>query len=397
MLVILFYKVRKTVYVPLFGFNVLIFSFVIDGLFNGEFAEQFIYDNISIDESLVYLWLINILALIIFCCLIGKDRYDRRIIFNDIYFKIVLYLCLFVSLGASLINTMRVHNLYLLFLNPREWELIWGKNVILNYLFFLHTVASFLSIIMYWRHRNNWYLAIFIVSVAMSVLHGIKFTIAHTVLFSLFAFLILNNYSFSRFSVFLLAYFVCIICLYFAFIRGGKFEGVIGYLTSPSINSIYVIQKSGILINYPKGIFIPDIENMMGWIVKRLTSETALYDIASTGFVLNEKYNAYHPILQCSFLTSTSYIISVIYLSIIIRYIKSKKHITLFNLFLEAFLMFVTCFLFWGWKLWEIKTLVLLIFVWVCCIMRPKWIGHTEIVELKIKPSPILNTKISHF
>ena len=328
-LLLALYRARRTVFVLAYGFNSVVFALVIDVLLYGGFSEQMVHAKIDIDESLVYLAIVNMLGLLAFCVAIRRDRLDREIVLFKPGINIVMSVCVTLSVAVAVYNTIRVGDIGLMVVSPRQWELSWGRNAILNYIYFLHTIAAFLAIVMYWRTRKTKYAVVFVICVLVSPLLGIKSVIAHTVLIPICGFIILDRYKISRRVIAGGFVFVCIMVLFFSFVRGGGTAGIIGYITSGSVNSVYVIQNSNVVMHSPVGIFVPNIGGMVNWVERRLFAKPSVGSAGrSGGFILNDEYNVFHPILGASMLTAVSYPIAVAFLAFAINFVKGRRIIT---------------------------------------------------------------------
>jgi hypothetical protein len=133
-----------------------------------------------------------------------------------------------------------------------------------------------------------------------------------------------------------------------------------------SVYSNYVvssIQKSEFLLNSPIGTIIPDVGSMAGWIFRRFTNSEFISNNPGVGFILNEKYNTFHPISDYYF-TTLSFFIMPMFLSLVINRVKSRKYITIPYLFIESFLLYACFMFFWSWIFWQIKILYLILVIY---------------------------------
>lgn len=361
-LLLLILKIKKSTFLIFFGLNFILFSIVVDGLFLGYFEDQFDYGEIKLNLSLFYIWVSYLFAFIIFSIVINRDKKVEDIYIPKNYTDILIFFTISVSFFATIINILRAGNPMQVFLTPRIWEINFGRYPLLNYLYFLHIVSGFIALVQYKIYKKKIYLFIFILSVILSVFHGIKMSIAHAIIIPSFAFFILNNYKLNRFVYRAGIIFLCIILFFFIFIRGGGLDGFFGYFTSGSINAIYKIQKTELLLNSPIGTIIPDISSMLGWMWRRLSESEFVSNNPGVGFILNEKYNTFHPISD-SYFTTFSFFLMPLFLAIVINLVKKRKYVTITNLFVESFLLYSCFMFFWSWIFWQIKILYLIFFL----------------------------------
>jgi hypothetical protein len=356
----MFYFLKKSIYIVILGFSYFIFSIVIDGLMMGYFKEQMVYDTVSIDLSLIYIWSIQTVAFMTFSLIIRKDIQKDYALINDKKLLKLAYLFFFLSFLTTIYKLYTSPSIIIMFTNPREWELAFGANSFLNYIYFLHVISGFIFTYLYVKYKRFKYLIFICISVFLSVFHGIKFTIIHALFMPLFLYLIMNNYKIRKSIVLVGIVFLFSMIYYFNNIRGGGLDGLIGYITSPSIQAIYLIQNSDFVINSPFGVYIPDFLSTLEHIYNKVTDSNFISAGTGKGFILNDKYNLVAPIFKVSTFSIISYILVLIYIAVIINYIKSIKIPTISILFIETLLIFSVFMLFMGWSFFALKLLFLI-------------------------------------
>ncbi|OYZ00874.1 MAG: hypothetical protein B7Y37_08200 [Sphingobacteriia bacterium 28-36-52] len=357
------FKLKRSSFLNFFSLNFIIFSFVIDGLIFGLFKDQFEFGAVNIDLSLAYIWVSYLLSYLIFAIIIKKDKESEQLFIPKTFSDKLIIFFLIISTVATIINVKRAGNIEMLFLFPREWEMNFGRYPLINYMYFLHIVVAFISIVQFKIHKSKYYLFAFIIAILLSVFHGIKMSIAHAVLIPSFGFFILNDYKLNKFIYRISLFFISLILIFFMFVRGGDIDGFLGYITSGTVNSIYKIQKTEFLLNSPIGTIIPDVGSMAGWIFRRFTNSEFISNNPGVGFILNEKYNTFHPISD-SYFTTLSFFIMPMFLALVINRVKSRKYITIPNLFVESFLLYACFMFFWSWIFWQIKILYLILVIY---------------------------------
>lgn len=382
LLITMFYFLKKSIYVLILGFSYLVFSIVTDGLILGYFKEQMIYDTINIDLSLVYIWSIQTIGFVVFSLIIKKDISKDYKKINDKKVLIIGYFLFFLALITTIYKLYTSPSILLMFTSPREWEFAFGANSFLNYVYFLHVISGFLFTYLFVRYRRFKYLFFIFLSVFLSVFHGIKFTIIHALFIPIFLYLIMNNYKIKKSLIFIGMIFLIGMIYYFNNIRGGGLGGLIGYITSPSIQSIYVIQKSDLIINSPFGVYIPDFYSILEHLYMRITDTNYISAGTGKGFLLNDKYNLAAPISNASIFTIASYILVLAYFALIINYFKSIKTITISLLFIEVILMFSIFMLFVNWSFFALKIIFL---ITITLIIDRKFIFRKLSIYLKSK------------
>lgn len=361
LLILMFYFLKKSIYIVILGFSYFIFSIVTDGLMMGYFKEQMFYDTVNIDLSLIYIWSIQTVAFIIFSLIIRKDIQKDYSLINDKKLLKLGYLLFLVSLLTTIYKLYTSPSIILMFTNPREWEFAFGANSFLNYIYFLHVISGFIFTYLYVKYKRFKYLIFICISVFLSVFHGIKFTIIHALFMPVFLYLIMNNYKIRKSIVFVGIIFLSLMLYYFNNVRGGGLDGLIGYITSSSIQSIYVIQNSDLIINSPFGVFVPDFYVHIQHIFNRLTDNNYISAGTGTGFILNDMYNLFAPISTASMFTTISYVLVLSYIAVVVNFFKSIKSATISLLFIESILMFSIFMIFVGWSFFALKLLYLIL------------------------------------
>lgn len=270
LLSVLFFIIVKLLLHPpklpsiLYFFSLLAFSIAVDGNYFGLWEDMYVYDR-AVNTGLVYVYLaFFFLGYFVFCLAMyqsaGKNSLQLCIQFDNehvVKLRRVARFIAIVSISAALINLSRAGDVSQLILSPRAWENLFGKYVLINYLYFSHLCAIPLFVCLFkvksFAHNHTSiscraggvdYL-LFLMCIMVSFLHGIKFTVLHAFVYAIFSFYIFSGFKFNKVVFSLgLSLFSFFCCLFFVFVRGGGWEGLIGYITSASVNSIYLINST---------------------------------------------------------------------------------------------------------------------------------------------------------
>lgn len=247
-----------------------------------NFSNYFFY-GISILISLILIVLIDYRMLNLL-----KNSKKRVIVYNHSRLKTSFYLMSFVSLLGTFINLTHINfSFELLFINPREYELLYGSSTFVNYMCFLSPLA--ICIFLYLRQKKI-YLpyskGLIVLLLLGSLLHGVKFTVFDTILIPFIFYYYLNKTKVSyKLPVILFTSLLIFYLLFSTFVRGGDgmspFDQVLSYIIPNYINLAYSLnlqhfQWDGL------SIFTPD---------KLPSILDQFYVITEDGFVLNEGYN----------------------------------------------------------------------------------------------------------
>lgn len=292
-----------------------------------------------------------------------KETYPR-----PIYKKRLVRLGLFFILTSSFalaLNLSRTGGVALMFIEPRLYEMTFGESVILNYLYFLHLPAAILFAIAYLSNRNTVYLLLTLISITFSIFHGIKYTIIHAFVYPGLIFWIYSGYRINKHLIVGIFSFVAIILIYFNEVRGGQMQGLLGYITSPSVNALYLLAKEDLIINSPFGVIIPDFGFFFQKVADRLLGmpvEISSYD----SFVLNEKYNLLPAWYSASLVGLPSHVVVIGSLAILITFIRRRYEPNVGRSVIEAHIYFTLLLSFTGWALFSLKMIYVIAILLFC-------------------------------
>lgn len=367
------FKVEK-IFLFLYFFSFLLFSISIDGNYFGLWEKMFVFDDVYVDYEVYGYWFFYLIAFFLFSLLLANT--SKRNSINEklcvLYERVdakklkrIGYFLAFISVGAGVFNLMRVGDYNLLFTNPREWERRFGQYFILNYIYFLHPL-SIVCVIFSCKLKNKFKsldILIIAVCVLSSTFHGIKFTVIHAFSFMIFSIFICNGLRFEKsvvLSLFIL--FVFFIC-FFTFVRGGGGEGIVNYITSASVNSIYEINNKDFTeagdINNFFPFFDPEFYSKL---VTRVTGGGFVSSGVSedSGFYLNNKYNLTSAITKLSVTGPFGFVFWSCLYAFLLRCAYRLDTFFKFNFFI--FLLYVLLMMFTAWEFYKYK-LIFIIFV----------------------------------
>jgi len=358
-LVILCWFTRRSGYVLCASAGYLIHSISLDLLAFGFLDSQMDFGAVNAYSfEYFYSFAAVSCALIVFTFLL-KSKNDLYPL--PIYSKRVVrfgYFFLAISFFALLFNLNRTGGVALMFIEPRLYELTFGESVFLNYLYFLHLPAALLFVIAYISSRNTFYLVLIVVSVTFSLFHGIKFTIIHAFIYPMLIYWIYSGYKFSKNIIVASLLLVAIIVIYFNEVRG-NIDDLLGYLTSSSMNALFLLSKTDIVVNSPVGVIIPDVSYFVQRVLDRVFAvpiETSFHD----PFVLNEKYNLVPSWYSGSLLGLPSYFFVVGFVCVIINFIRKYYRPNIGRAVVEAHIYFTLLLSFQGWALFSLKMMFVL-------------------------------------
>jgi hypothetical protein len=364
-IVMLCWLIKRSSYVVCASAGYLIHSISLDLLALGFLNGQMDFGNVeAYSFEYFYSFIITSCTLIIFTFFL---RYKNDLYPHPTYSKRVVrlgYIFLSISFIALLLNLNRTGGVALMFIEPRLYELTFGESVFLNYLYFLHLPAAILFVVAYISSRNNTYLLLIIVSVILSLFHGIKFTIIHAFIYPMLVFWIYSGYKFNKYIVVSGLSLVAIIVTYFNEVRG-NIDDLLGYLTSSSMNALFLLSKVDLVINSPVGVIFPDI----GFFFQRLLERVFAVPIESTSydpFVLNTKYNLVPSWYSASLVGLPSYLVVVGLLCVVISFIRKHYYPNIGRAAIEAHIYFTLLLSFQGWALFSLK-MTFIIFILLLC------------------------------
>ncbi|MBD3831596.1 MAG: hypothetical protein IE890_14080, partial [Arcobacter sp.] len=177
-------KQKVHVYLLLYGFCFFTFSVAIDGDFLGLWDHMYVHDSMNISILNLYYWFVVFLSYAVFYFLLSNKAGNFKIIDGSLVniekIRLIARLVAIVSLFATVRNTLGAGNPFLIFTDARAWEFAFGRNVVFNYLYFLHLLALVLFGILIGKGKGKIFDKLLVVLLILSsFFHGIKFTILH--------------------------------------------------------------------------------------------------------------------------------------------------------------------------------------------------------------------------
>jgi hypothetical protein len=364
-LIVLCWIYKRSGYIICASVSYLIHAITLDLLTLGILDTQMDYGNVAAYSfEFFYSFAMVSCALIVLASFLkyGNDCYQK-----PMYSKRIVrlgYIFLSISFIALLINVDRAGGVGLMFIDSRLYELTFGDSVFLNYLYFLHLPAALLFVVAYISSGNSLYFLLIIVSIILSVFHGIKFTIIHAFLYPMLFYWIYSGYRINKFIVIGSCSLVAIIVIYFNEVRG-DIDGLLGYLTSSSMNALFLLSKVDVVINTPVGVVFPDFEFFFQKLLDRVFSvpiESSLHD----PFVLNEKYNLVPSWYLASMVGLPSYLFVIGLLCVVISFVRRHYYPNVGRAVIEAHIYFTLLLSFQGWPLFTLKMMYVILVMLLC-------------------------------
>tara|TARA_R110001583_G_scaffold10782_16_gene49641 strand:+ start:13931 stop:15073 length:1143 start_codon:yes stop_codon:yes gene_type:complete len=355
-------------------FTFFTFSCVLDGNFIGLWDDMYVYSKAINTPEVYVFWFGSALGYLGFCLCNHRSitysiQYIDYVPVQMLDVKRLAFfarLIAFISISAACINTLKAGNISLMFLSPREWELAFGSNVFLNYLYFSHLSALILlSVLIALKKAKFLDFSLLVLCLAISTLHGIKFTILHAFVFLSLALYTLNNNKIPKAVLLIGIIFTALIFSFFIFVRGGGAEGVLNYIISASVNSIYIINKSSFVDYGNMGAIFPIDANLIEKVASRFSGESHISRgvSADTGFLLNNKYNLQSALTIISITGPVGYVFISCVLGLLIRAIPRKM--SLFQMAFLVHLLNTLLMLFTTWEFYKFKLLFNLFLMFV--------------------------------
>lgn len=357
---------KRNPYVIFASVGYLIHATSLDLLALGLLEEQLNFGNVMpYSFEYFYSFIVTSCTLITFNFLLEskKEKYSLPD-YQKKFVRLGLFFLLTSSFALAL-NLSRTGGIALMFIEPRLYEMTFGESVILNYLYFLHLPAAILFSIAYLSSRNTIYLLLTLISITFSIFHGIKYTIIHAFIYPGLIFWIYSGYRINKHVILGMLAFVAIILIYFSEVRGGQMQGLLGYVTSPSVNALYLLTKEDIIVNSPFGVVIPDFGFFFQKVADRLLGmpmEISSYD----SFVLNEKYNLLPAWYSASLVGLPSHVVVIGLLAILIKLIRKRYEPNVGRSVIEAHIYFTLLLSFTGWALFSLKMIYVITILLFC-------------------------------
>lgn len=354
-------KKNVSVYLLLYGFCFFTFSVVLDGNFFGWWDHLYVHDYVETSILNLYYWFVIFLSFTVFFVLLSNKKNKISIspqgAINFYQLKIIARFIALISLIATVKNLLGAGNPLMLFTDARAWEFAFGRNVIFNYLYFLHVFALVLfGVVIGWSKGSKLDKMLVILLLFSSFLHGIKFTILHAFLFFIFAYLLATGEVISNKIKILAGILFSVLVSFFLFARGGGVEGFLAYILSASVNSLYFINNLEFYNISSLSIFNP-LSFLPTEKLNRLFSVPISTDMSTAGFILNDKYNLEHVITIVGFAFGTGLLIYTVIFAFLINYLRASMPTEFHKVFflvmiMNTLLLFFTAFDFYKTKLW---------------------------------------------
>lgn len=351
-------KPNVIIYLGMYGFALLIFSFAIDGNFLGLWDYMYVFDTVENSPLIVFYWFIFVLSYITFFIFISNKKISaHQSEVNIPNIRLVAYILAFLSVFATCYNVLGAGSPAMIISDSRAWELAFGRSVIFNYIYFLHLPALVLLGMIVGKRRANIFDFVLVVTLlTSSVFHGIKFTILHAFVFFVFSIYLVKGEVFSKSFYVLVFILTGLIVSFFIFGRGNGVYGALNYVVSASVNSMYRINNFSFYEISSLSILNPLSFLPVERIGPRLFSDELQLG-SGEGFILNELYNLQHVITRAGFGIGSALIIYSFVFAIAINYLRLhafNKYYRLFFLIMliNTLLFYFTAFEFYKTKLW---------------------------------------------
>lgn len=328
-------------FIPLLLLGVT-FDFILLGKLNYLMVNDVVVINLSLFIHLNII-LISAVIAVLFTNNFLKIRNNRNPYISNkskgLILKIFRTMSLFVLL-AFLINFNRVgFAIDLLLVDPRRYELLFGKYTAINYIYFLNVLVVFLFV--YLHHAGSTKkidILLFFLVLVSSLFFGHKSAFLDVLLVVVFSYVLLEGIN-KRVFVYL-AFGFSMIILYFEFVRGGGFEGIFEYFLQGYLNFFYKL-NSGDFVYQSFPLFVSSVFGVVP-----VESEILLGKIEK-GFVLNEKFNTftgfYEPYGTFSYL---GWFVFFVYLYFLIFYFSVRRDLLQFIAVVFAWLLLLSFFSF---------------------------------------------------
>lgn len=271
---------------------------LIDGFYDLGYQQPTIFNRIQF----IILWLPTILIIYSLAKSKSHDKIAHRFTFlntisrteisssNSRRFK---YLCVFlwtIALFALLTNINNVQGME--FDNPREYELEFGQNSVINYLYLLSTLCVVFSLFglksdntlvlnKYWKVAFK--ISIVIFSLA-PIFHGIKATPIHQWIFTIFIYYYLGGKV--KYIFFYTTIVITLLIIFFSYVRGGSLDGIYAYFLLGYINLFQNLGQA----SFSEYFSICDFSNLLipFSYISKCNNE---FFWSNGGFFANDKYN----------------------------------------------------------------------------------------------------------
>jgi len=222
---------------------------------------------------------------------IPQKKYSNKKLKRAFY---ILSFLTFAGLAANLINVFRSgFTVELLVLNPREYEELFGFNILLNYLYFLNIPAVLVYIYVVKVHETKVPFGKILVFflIAISGFHGIKYTIFDSILIPGFFYLLISKDTKLKYMAMVFGLLIGIYSIFSSYVRGGYYESgllnFVSYIIPNYLNMFYNIETYQTQFTPFYNLFLPD--KIQGLIPPELQLNPGV----NSTYSINPSYNMY--------------------------------------------------------------------------------------------------------
>ena len=350
-------KRHVAVYILAYSFPLIAFSIAIDGHFVGLWDYMFVNDTIQVGLKSLYYWLVMIVSHLVFTYFLQSNPINSTHNYN-FGIKHIRRLAFFLAGIATMAFTYNIRgagSLNLLLLDTRAWELAFGRSTFANYMYFLHLPALVLLGICVSRRENSiMVVACSLLMLTISLFHGIKFTIIHAFIFFALAVAVGDKERINSKVILILVTLVTLLILFFIFVRGGGVIGFLGYITSSSVNSLYVIETSPLYFISDISIFNP--LNILP--LDKLGVDGAmlsLNDEQKVGFLLNDSFNLQNQASLMGYGFGIGLICLSIFYATVLNLLRKKRFDNFSFIYLRVFIVHSMFFGFTAIEIYKFK------------------------------------------
>lgn len=334
-----------------------------------------------------WLWLLVIMTSLPITFIITSTIRSQHL--KDVKFSIdnqrllmAYQLLTWISIGAALINLSRVgFSISLLFTNPREYEMIFGQYWQINYLYFLHVPALCLLVIM---HSKGIAATVHFMTgsllLALSLLHGIKFTLFDAIFFPVLTGLILGV--FSGRTLYLASALFLVFFTYFSYFVRGSYGGLdplvfLEYVLPNYYNFFYLIEQNPFPATFPLKMISSYIPSPV---------ETNTFQM---GFILNDKFNVITGFGRL--VGYFSFMSVVLFYGLMFVAYNKLRGVFLSSLFLKTYILFCILMMFYNYYLGSKPKYIFIIIVFILLdiFIKAKYANNHSDSKLHNNPSPL--------
>lgn len=332
-----------------------------------EYSEEYYYTYVILILSILFSIIIS--NFIIKRLFTIKFEYQEDIVF----LKKIFYASAILSIFAFLFNINNA--LDMLFGNSvyiRDYEEQFGANSVINYFYFLHVIAIPLYYYISYIKKESIKFGRFIIVILVlsPFFHGIKFTVFDAFFPTIVLYYFLADKIKIRVFLFLSSFALIFLYLFFTYARGVSdtitwYQAIINYIIPNYYNLGFVIKNFGYdgLFDYGFDLLypakLPKPENINN------------LQLATSGFLLNFKYNMYTAILPfyriMGIFSGIGYGMFIILVSF--SYSLSEKYNKFRYYFIFSILVTCNFLSFYYWMLFKLKYIWLVVFMVVISIL----------------------------